>query len=244
MNIKWTKVFGVDRIMRSDDAPELRTLALFRGMEDEAFEALVRGAYVQTFPPQVQLVTEGDPADFLHVVLAGAVELFASWNGRETTMATLHPVSTFILAATVRDRPYLMSARTLEKARVALIPSEDMRAVFDRDGAFARAVVVELAGCYRSTIKAAKDLKLRSAVERLANYLLRHHHRAGGPFDLPIEKRRLASYLGMTPENLSRAFNTLAAYHVRVDGARVTLDDVAALERLAKPTQLIDDLGY
>jgi len=37
MNIKWTKVFGVDRIMRSDDAPELRTLALFRGMEDEAF---------------------------------------------------------------------------------------------------------------------------------------------------------------------------------------------------------------
>jgi len=29
-----------------------------------------------------------------------------------------------------------------------------------------------------------------------------------------------------------------------MDGARVTLDDVAALERLAKPTQLIDDLGY
>jgi CRP/FNR family transcriptional activator FtrB len=230
--------------MRPDDFPELRALDLFRDMTAENFEALARAAYVQTFPPQVQLITEGDPADFLHVLLSGQVELFATWSGHETVMATLRPVSTFILAATVRDRPYLMSARTLEKARVALIPSEDVRTVFERDGAFARAVVVELAACYRTAIKTTKDLKLRSAIERLANYLLRQRGRFGPKFELPIEKRRLASYLGMTPENLSRAFATLAQYGVRVEGPAVSIADAADLTRLARPTPLIDDMGY
>jgi CRP/FNR family transcriptional activator FtrB len=230
--------------MRPEDFPELRALELFRDMAEESFEALARATYIQTFPPQVQLTTEGDPADFLHVVLSGQVELFAGWLDHETVMATLRPVSTFILAATLRDRPYLMSARTLEKSRIALIPSEDVRAIFERDATFARAVVVELAACYRTAIKTTKDLKLRSAIERLANYLLRQRGRFGARFELPIEKRRLASYLGMTPENLSRAFGTLAQYGVAVDGPSISIPDPGELTRLARPTPLIDDMGY
>ena len=212
-------------------------------MAEEAFVRLLRGAYLQTFPPAIELIREGDPCDFLHVVLDGSVELFATWNRRETTMATLRPVSTFILAATIRDAPYLMSARTLERSRVALLPSQDVRAVFDADGTFARAVVVELASCYRGVIKHMKDLKLRTSIERLANYLLRLQAsaEAAHELDLGIEKRRLASFLGMTPENLSRAIKALRPYGLIIDGSRVAIGDRAALERLAKPTPLIDD---
>jgi CRP/FNR family transcriptional activator FtrB len=175
-------------------------------------------------------------------VLSGSVELFSAWNGRETSMATVHPVSTFILAATIKDASYLMSARTLEKSRIALLPSQDVRAIFDHDAKVARAIVTELARCYRSVIKSTKDLKLRTSLERLANYLLRHHAAAEGrPFELPTEKRRLASYLGMTPENLSRAFKGLQPYGVTVDGAFVTISDSDDLARFAKPSRLIDD---
>jgi len=212
-------------------------------MADDQFETLAQAAYLQSFPPRVELITEGDPSDFLHIVLEGSVDLFAAWNGRETSMATVRPVSTFILAATVRDATYLMSARTLEKSRIILIPSEDVRAAFDADGDFARAVVRELAQCYRSVVKAQKDLKLRSSLERLANYLLRQQKRAGGDaaFDLPHDKRRLASFLGMTPENLSRAFKSLQNYGVGVDGTCITINDQSDLEKLARPSPLIDD---
>lgn len=221
----------------------LRSLPLFAGMEDRHFDALMRASYVQNFPPQIDLIAEGEPADFLHVVLTGSVELYAGWNGRESSMAVVRPISTFILAATIREAPYLMSARTLEKSRIALIPSQDVREIFDRDGGFARAVVTELAQCYRSVVKSAKDLKLRSSLERLANYLLREQRRVGGSpsFDLPFDKKRLASLLGMTPENLSRAFKTLQNYNIGVDGARITIRDQADIERFAKPTSLIDD---
>jgi CRP/FNR family transcriptional regulator, transcriptional activator FtrB len=232
--------------MRSAETPMIRSLPLFRDMAEANFDTLMRGAYLQTFPPQIELITEGDPSDFLHVVVEGSVELFATWNRRETVMATVRPIATFILAATIRNAPYLMSARTLEKTRIVLVPSVDLRAVFDVDAAFARAVVTELAQSYRGVVKHTKDLKLRTSVERLANYLLRRYNTAGAPaaFDLAIEKRRLASYLGMTPENLSRAIKSLQAYGVTVEGSTVRITDPADLIGLAKPTPRIDDAAH
>jgi CRP/FNR family transcriptional activator FtrB len=229
--------------MPESDYPDIRVLHLFEDMADEHFLSLMRGAYVQNFPPQIELITEGEPSDFLHIVLSGSVDLFSTWNGRETSMATVRPISTFILAASIKNAPYLMSARTLEKSRIALIPSQDVRGVFAADNDFARAIVEELAQCYRSVIKAQKDLKLRTSLERLANYLIRQQKHAGGApeFNLDFEKRRLASVLGMTPENLSRAFKSLQSYGVTVDGTRITVDDQHDLVRFAKPDPLIDD---
>lgn len=157
-------------------------------------------------------------------------------------MATVRPVSTFILAASVRNLPYLMSARTLEKSRIALIPSQDVRAVFAEDSSFAQAIVAELAQCYRAVVKNTKDLKLRTSLERLANYLLRQQERTGSlEFDLTMEKRRLASFLGMTPENLSRAFKGLEPYGVIVAQNHIQITDLQDLTRYAKPNPLIDD---
>lgn len=221
----------------------VRELPLFREMDAGNFDALMRASYVQMFPAQIDLVAEGEPADFLHVVIEGAVELYAAWSGRETSMATVRPIATFILAATIRDAPYLMSARTLEKSRIALVPSQDIRTAFDCDGHFARGIVAELAHSYRSVVKTTKDLKLRTSLERLANYLLREQKRQGGAaaFDLPYDKKRIASFLAMTPENLSRAFRSLEAYGMDIRGARIVIRDQTELERFARPSPLIDD---
>lgn len=229
--------------MRQEDHADIRRLGLFSDMQEANFEEVMQAAFLQRFPAQVQLVEEGDPADFLYVVVEGCVELFAGANGREATMELIHPVSTFILAAVMRDAVYLMSARTAEKSRILMIPSANIRDIFERDGAFARAMVVELARCYRQVVKALKNQKLRSAVERLANYLLAVEREQGGDgaVALATDKRTLAALLGMTPENLSRAFNTLKAYGVAVDGRDIRLTATSELERLAKPTPLIDD---
>ena len=56
-----------------------------------------------------------------------------------------------------------------------------------------------------------------------------------------MEKRRLASFLGMTPENLSRAFKGLQRHGVEVSGSHIRVLDIDALEAFAKPSRLIDD---
>lgn len=228
--------------MRSTDLSQIRALSIFKDIADESFDELMRASFLQTFPAQMELIGEGEPADFLHIVVDGCVELFATANGRESTMGMVYPVNSFILAAILKDAVYLMSARTNKKSRILMIPAVSVRSVFDSDPAFSKAMVLELSTCYRSVVKEHKNLKLRSSVERLANRLLRYRlKQETDTITLPYDKKLLASNLGMTPENLSRAFNTLKPYGVVVDGNKITLNDPEELARFAKPSSLIDD---
>jgi CRP/FNR family transcriptional regulator, transcriptional activator FtrB len=228
--------------MSPEDLAETRQLPLFRNMLQSNFAALMQGAYAQRFPSGLELIRQGERADFLHVVVEGSVELHADWQGRTTTMAVVQPVGTFILAACVRDLPYLMSARTLEPSRLLLVPASDLRAIFRTDPEFAVSIVGELAGAFRSMARHAKNLKLRTSRERIACYLMKQSQLAGGVdrFVLQVEKRLVASYLGMTPENLSRALKALEADGVSLKGQTVMITDRARLMAACPPDVLVD----
>lgn len=228
--------------MRPSDWSIIRALPLFRDMSEDNFAALMGPAFLQRFPAHVSLITEGDLPDFLHIVVEGTVELFARHNGHETTLDIIDPVTTFILAAVIRDEVYLKSARTLSSAQILMVPAQTVRDVFDRDAAFARAIVNELADRYRDIVRALKNEKLRTSTERLANWILQadaeqaHNH----TIELAFDKRTLASHLGMTPENLSRNFALLEKHGVSRSGKSITVEDPEALRRFAKPDALID----
>jgi CRP/FNR family transcriptional activator FtrB len=229
--------------MRTEEVDEMRHLALFKDVPAAIAEAMLRVSFLQRFPAHVELVREGDPADFLHVVIDGQVEVFSAYRDRETTVAVLGAGQSFIVAAVLLDRIYLKSARALSVARVLMIPAELVRRYFTEDAAFARALALELAFAYRGVVRELKNQKLRSSLERLANWLIAYHTETGatGSIMLPFDKRILASRLGMAPEILSRSFAALTAYQVRVKGPRIEIGDVAALHGLAKPTATIDD---
>ncbi len=229
--------------MRREDFDLVRTQPLFAGMDEHHLESLLHGAFLQRFPTHVELIREGEPADFLHVMMEGQVEIFARYRQRETTVAVIGAGSCFILAAVVLDRPYLKSARVLSPARILMIPAESVRTIFAADAQFARTVSHELARAYRGVVKELKNQKLRGAMERVAAWLVRYNNETGGGdrFELPFDKKVLASRLGMVPEVLSRTFVNLKQYGVVVEGRRVTINDPPGLSKLASPDELIDD---
>ena len=228
--------------MRDTDQKLIRALPLFRDMSEVNFDELLRAAFLQRFPQHVTLLREGDLPDFLHIVVDGSVELFGTHDHHETTIDIIRPVTTFILAAVIRDAVYLKSARTLSPAQILIIPAETVRDVFSCDAAFARAIVSELAERYRSVVRSLKNEKLRNSAERLANWILQAGSEQGNQrrIELPFDKRTLASRLGMTPENLSRNLTLLSKYGVRASGRDIVIDDPSALEQFAKPNALID----
>lgn len=228
--------------MRQSDCELIRALPLFCDMSEENFGKLVSAAFLQRFPQRVALIDEGNLPDFLHIVVEGSVEMFCAHDGHETTIEIMRPVTTFILAAVIRDEVYLKSARTLTPAQILMIPAKTVREVFGRDAAFARAIVNELALRYRTVVRSLKNEKLRTGAERLANWILQTDALQGNRqcFEMTFDKRTLASRLGMTPENLSRNFALLAKYGVKSSGRDIVIEDASALERFAKPNSLID----
>lgn len=229
--------------MRAEEREHIVQHPLLVACREDTLDLLLQGAFVQRFPAHTQLCREGERADFLYAVLSGAIELTASWLDRETTIAVIGSPHTFIVAAVVLDRLYLQSARVLEPSRILMLPSEPVRKAMRADAGFATAIAEEMANAYRNVAQELKNQKLRTSLERLANWLVHRDKETGGAhrFIIPFEKKVLAARLGMAPEALSRAFATLAKYDVRVDGASVIVKDWAALEKLAHPDPLIDD---
>ena len=229
--------------MRPGERPEIARLPLFREMQEGQRERIFSGAFLQVFPPQLTLFEIGQHADFLHVLVDGLVELYATSAGRDTTMRIIEPVTSFIQAAVVTDMPYLMSARTLAPSRILLIPAPLVREVIKEDTALMQATMRELAIAYRNMVRALTDMKLRQSAERLGNLILQHERRQGrtGKLQLKAEKRLLASLLGMTPENLSRAFGVLSGHGITVSAAQITITDRAALKAFSRPDPVPDD---
>lgn len=232
-----------ERNLRDGERSEIAGLPLFADMDEAARERIFAASFLQVFPAQLTLFELGQRADFLHVLVDGLVELYASNAERDTTMALIEPVRSFILAAVITDQPYLMAARTLGPSRIMMIPAALLREVIQHDSALMLASMRELAMGYRGLVRTLTDMKLRQSTERLGNYLLLESRKLGGSDRLQLrgEKRLLASLLSMTPENLSRAFGALGKHGAIVVGANVIIEDRAALEAFARPDPFFDD---
>jgi len=229
--------------LRPPDVERVRALGLFAGAAEETIQDLMAGAYLQRFPANTTLIQEGDPTDFLHVLLDGSVELIGTWNDKEMSLGLMEPVAVFVLAAVALQSPALTTAETRERSEVLMLPAAAVTRAMAADPAFCLAATREMAVAYEAMVRSIKNQKLRGGVERLANHLVAEQARQGGQTTITLhhEKRVLASLLGMSPENLSRAFSALADYGVSVHGPQVTIGLPKALRRLAKPTPLIDE---
>ena len=232
--------------MRAEEQFLARMLPLLDGLPEASVTQLLEGAHMQRFAAHANLIRQGDPPAFLHVVVEGRVEVYSRHLDRETTVDVLVEGDSFILAAVFLDRGYLKSARAITPARLLLLPAGAVREVFRQDAEFAHRCGAELALGYRRLVKELSNLKLRSSLERLANWLLLQARRnqTGPRFLIPFDKKTLAAKLGIAPEVLSRNFATLAEHGVKVTGKSVEITDARLLEELARPTPTIDDPDY
>ena len=169
---------------------------------------------------------------FAQFLLAGSVELLGVRGRVEALIELLQPVDMVIPAAVVSGQPYLMRARVYEEAHLLLISAETFRHAMTTDNALCRAVLGCLSAQFRRQVRMAKNLKLRSAEERVGCYLvalLQRDDRAV-PLRLPIDKKEIASQLGMSREVFSRALSGMEKFGMRVVGKVLEVDDAAAAQ--------------
>jgi CRP/FNR family transcriptional activator FtrB len=215
---------------RKIDANQVRSIHLFRDLSDLHFESLLKSASLRDIAPRTVLFREGDRPTVLFTLIGGSVELFSEHHERRCTIAVIRPIKPCVLTSIVEGRN-AMSAQTLERSQFLLVSAKIIHELIETDLGFASAATHELAGDCHELIGNFKNHRLRTTIERLAHWMLRSDKNAGGSgrFAIPCDKRTLASYLGMAPENLSRNLAALAPAGLVVSGRRVTLNDRSAL---------------
>jgi CRP/FNR family transcriptional activator FtrB len=221
-------------IVRNLDADRIRSIGLFKHVSDFHFQTLLRSASVRQVAPRTILFKEGSRPNTLYSLLEGSVELFSAHGDKRRTIAIIRSVKPCVLASIWHDR-HRLSARTLARSQVLLVPARLLHDLIETDSGFASAATAELADECQEVVEHLKNYSLRTASERLAYWALRFDRDSGGAgqFTLPCDKRTLASYLGMAPEHLSRNIAALEPAGLVVRGRRVTLTDRPALAALA-----------
>jgi CRP/FNR family transcriptional activator FtrB len=138
--------------------------------------------------------------------------------------------------------PYLLTARTVTGCRLLAIHGDGLLDMVEHEAPLANTLLRSVSREFRTMVSQVRDLKLRTAAQRLGCYLLarvKDGEATKADFRLPFDKGLLAARLGCRQENLSRAFAALRACGVETHGSRVILHDIARLKALAVP----DDLG-
>lgn len=228
--------------LRPSDLELVHLLPALAGLPPAAVNGLLHGAFVQSLPRGAMLCTQGEAPEFLHAVLSGRVALLGLGAGRvEMVVEFFNAGDMLIVPAVLLDAPYLMSARVVDEARVLFIPAAHVRQAIKNEHGLAAAIALHMAEHWRRVIRQIKDLKLRSATERLAAYIvaLTPKSGAGTGIQLPEDRRLVAQRLGMTPESLSRAFAELRALGVGGRGRTVTVADLPRLRAYCQYDDLI-----
>ena len=214
----------------SSTSEALRSIAWLREVPRKTLDALAADAMLHRLPSGSLVFEQAETPAFAQFLLAGSVELLGVRDESETLIELLQPVDLVIPAAAITGLPYLMRARVYEEAFLLLVSAETFRQAIAADHAFCRAVLGCQAAQFRRQVRTAKNLRLRSAEERVGCYLMALHqrqHRAGA-VRLPIDKKEIALQLGMTREVFSRALASMAKFGMRVVGKVLEVDDPAA----------------
>ncbi len=218
--------------MEDRDHDMLKGHEVFGPIGDKTRQAVLEDAFELDMPAGTTLFRQGEDAKFLHLVLEGRVALIGSSDGKDETVVEFFQAGdVFIMPAVILQLPFLMSARTVDDSRILMIPAQRFREEISSNGALSLACSRELSRHWRLLIRQVKDLKLRSAPQRLGSYLLSLADTHSDHAEIELEEQRgmLARRLGMTPENLSRAFSRLSDSGVKSRGRKIELSDIPAL---------------
>jgi len=223
----------------------LRRSPLFCDLGSEVIAMLARRTTFRDYGADEFLFHAGESPEFLYILFEGAVKMTAGpLGGRESVIELMQPVDCFLMAAVLSGKPYLMSAQAVDGVRVLVIPADNLRRLVASEPQLALSMIASLANQYRQMVRHVKDLRLRTAVQRLGIYLLGLAEKQGGSrrLSLPFVKRLIAARLNMTPENMSRAILVLRDQGVEVNEKEVLLKDIDALRRFCQVDNILDEL--
>ncbi|HEX4943889.1 MAG TPA: Crp/Fnr family transcriptional regulator [Usitatibacteraceae bacterium] len=186
----------------------------------EELAAISSNAPARHYPPKTIIVTEGDQAGALFVILEGSCKAYVSGeDGREAVLSVMGPGEYFGEIA-LDEGPRSASVMTLEPSRLLVVPQEGFQAFLAGNPDFAAHFIRKLIGRIRELTRIVGNLSLLDVYGRVARLLLDSAREEEGLLVIPerLTQIDIASRVGCSREMVSRIFKDL------VQGGYVSLE--------------------
>jgi CRP/FNR family transcriptional regulator len=220
-----------DRIMAA-----IRSLPVFRGLTPEDQQRLARLATLRDFKRGETLWEEGDPAEFLTVIVRGRVKIVRHTDPGDVILELFGEGEPVGAIAVYNYIPYPASAVCLEPTTLLMLPRRDYFELLDRNPDFARAIIRELTKLTLALTRKLEEMRGQRVEVRIAQLFLTLAARMGRPcpegteIALQLSRQEVADLVGTTVESAIRVLSRWGREGLLVTGQKRFC--VPSLERL------------
>jgi CRP-like cAMP-binding protein len=210
----------------SHESSCLTTVPVFKGLNKEDIKQLRKVTHSRMAQKGEYIFREGERSSTLFVIKDGLVKLTkTSPDGKEQIVRLLFPGDFFGLFSLLRDEKHYLNAETIQQTEICSIEKKDFLKVMEGNSDMAFRFLVAMNDRLYEADESVGNLSLMEVEQRLAKALLLFHEKLkikNEPFMLPITKKDLASFIGTTPESVSRKLLTFMSQHIiHMEGQRV-----------------------
>ncbi|MGN6115791.1 MAG: helix-turn-helix domain-containing protein [Nitrobacter sp.] len=156
-----------------------------------------------------EIYGEGEPSEYLYQVIRGAVRTYKLLNDGRRQIGAFHlPGDVFGLDP---DSIHRLTAEAISDTTVRLLKRRSLEAAAGLNAQVSRNLWTMTAGDLRHAEDHMLLLGRKTAMERVATFLLEMDRRLAkaGMMALPMSRRDIGDYLGLTLETVSRALSQL-----------------------------------
>jgi len=212
-----------------------RVCPLFAGLKQNEIDEIAALADLRHLDKGRILFSQGDLALAFFVLAKGKMRVYKlASSGREQTLVTPMPGSSFAEAALFADKRYPAYCSALEDSEIIVIDKSRFLKFVESHPQVALNMIAQMAERLRIFAGKIEQLSLMGVTPRLAEYLLsKSDHNSDVTLD--IHKSELASLIGTVPETLSRALAKLKGSGlISESGAKIHIIDRAGLQETAE----------
>jgi CRP/FNR family cyclic AMP-dependent transcriptional regulator len=181
---------------------------------------------IKRYPAHAVLITEGDEADTLFIIISGSVKVYAANEAGKEVILNTHGPGEYVGEMAMDGGGRSASVMTLEPTTCAVVPGAQLRDFILTHPDFALHLIHNLIHRMRMLTDSMKSLALDDVYSRVVGLLQRLSVPEGPHRVLPqrMTQQDIAERVGSSREMVSRIFKELTVGgYVRVAAGRITI---------------------
>lgn len=210
---------------------------IFNHLEEEQMEEISGLTQSVSIKKGEFLYRPEEESSSLYILNQGKIKIYrSSESGKEQLQRILYPGDFTGELALFNEKLHDSYAVGLEDTEICKIKREDLQGLLLKYPVISLKILKEFSERLLQSERQASRYATEKVESRLAMYLIETMEELGGDrsFKLPMTKKDLASYLGTTPESISRKFVDLEEMHLITPGQNgiITIIDLEGLNRV------------
>ncbi|QAT39200.1 Crp/Fnr family transcriptional regulator [Clostridium sp. JN-9] len=206
---------------------------IFNHLEKEQMDEIMAVTYSVSYKKGENIYCAGDKSDSLYIVSKGKVKIYRlSESGKEQLLRILHPGDFTGELALFRESVHEEYAEAIEETSVCTIKRSDLQEILLKYPSISLRVLTEFSSRLEQSEKQATGFATEKVETRIAHFLAEClDNDKQSMIVLPMNKKDMASYLGTTPETISRKLTDLeeAGYIKQISNKKIEILDLDGL---------------